>query len=340
MSFWEKIYSRLIFQSGVGFVYRQLFMHPPPIAAGVKLDGQTAIITGSNTGLGLEAARQLLQLNLARLILAIRSEARGNLAAEALRNEFPYAQVEVWILDMEDPESVYEFATRCQALRRLDIAILNAGVQNKDCVISSKTGREQTFQVNYLSTIMLAVLLLPILKAKGRLVGKPARLTVVTSTTAYFANFNHEKAVLPQFDEKYDVTKWYAREKLLQMIFVRRLAALVDSDEVIINTVCPGLVGGTDIWRTLKTSSLFNIILPVYFALFSRSLEEGASTYVHAVAVAGGESHGGFLSEWGLRPFPVVMYSKRGEKLIKKVLSESREMLGAMNIPNALIQCL
>ncbi|KAF5848846.1 hypothetical protein GGP41_009944 [Bipolaris sorokiniana] len=271
MFFWEQIYSRLIFQSGVGFVYRQLFMHPPPIAAGVKLDSQTAIITGSNTGLGLEAARQLLQLDLTRLILAVRSEAKGNLAAEPLRNEFPHARVEVWILDMEDPESISAFATRCQALRRLDIAILNAGVQNKDCVISFKTGREQTFQVNYLSTIMLAVLLLPILKAKGRLAGKPARLTVVTSTTAYFADFDHEKAILPQFDE-------------------------------------------------------------------NRSLEEGASTYVHAVVIAGRESHGGFLSEWGVRPFPVVMYSKRGEKLIKKVLSESRELLGAMNIPNALIQ--
>ncbi|EUC49326.1 hypothetical protein COCMIDRAFT_84928 [Bipolaris oryzae ATCC 44560] len=340
MSFWEQIHSRLIFQSGIGFAYRQLFMHPPPIAAGVKLDGQTAIITGSNTGLGFEAARQFLQLGLTRLILAIRSEAKGSLAAEALRNEFPHARVEVWILDMEDPESISAFATRCQALRRLDIAILNAGVQNKDCVISSKTGKEQTFQVNYLSTIMLAVLLLPILRAKGRTAGKPARLTVVTSTTAYFADFNHEKAILPQFDEKYDVTKWYAREKLLQMIFVRRLAALVDSDEVIINTVCPGLVGGTEIWRTLNTSSLFNLILPAYFALFSRSLEEGASTYVHAVAVAGRESHGGFLSEWGVRPFPVVMYSERGEKLIKKVLSESREILRAVNIPKALIQDL
>ncbi|XP_014555051.1 hypothetical protein COCVIDRAFT_103420 [Bipolaris victoriae FI3] len=337
MSFWEQVYSRLIFQSGVGFVYRQLFMHPPPIAAGVKLDGQAAIITGLNTGLGLEAARQLLQLDLTRLILAIRLEAKGNLAAEALRNEFPYARVEVWILDMEDPESISAFATRCQALCRLDIAILNVGVQNKDRVISPKTGKEQTFQVNYLSTIMLAVLLLPILKAKGGLAGKPARLTVVTSTTAYFADFDHEEAILPQFNEKYHVTKWYAREKLLQMILVRRLAALVDSDKVIINTACPGLVRSTEIWRTLHTSSSFNLILPAYFTLFSRSLQEGASTYVHAVVIADRESHGGFLSDWGVRPFSVVMYSERGEKLIKKVLSESKEILGAINVPKALI---
>jgi len=277
-------------------------MHPPPIAAEVKLEGQTAIITGSNTGLGFEAARQLLQLDLSWLILAVRSQAKGSVAAEALCKEFPLAQIEVWILDLEDPDSVSAFAIKCQTLGRIDMVILNAGVQNKNCIVSVKTGQEQTFQVNYLSTVMLAVLLLPILKAKRGLTGKPARLTLVTSTTAYFAGFDYRKPILPQFNEKYDVTKWYAREKLLQMVFVRRLAALVSCDEVIMNTVCPGLVGNTEIWRTLNTSAMLRHMFSVYFTLFGRSLADGASTYVHAVVVADRESHGGFLSEWGVRP--------------------------------------
>ncbi|KAK8120201.1 hypothetical protein PG999_004321 [Apiospora kogelbergensis] len=296
MSSWDQIHSCLIFQSGIGFVYRQLFMRPPPIAAGVELDGQTAIITGANTGLGFEAARQLLQLNLSRLILAVRSQAKGDVAAEALRREFLEARIEVWILDLEDPGSVSAFAIECQTLGRIDMVILNAGVQNKDCVVSPKTGKEQTFQVNYLSTIMLA------------------------------------------FDEKYDATKWYAREKLLQMIFVRRLAALVSSDQVIINTVCPGLVGETDIWRSLNTSAILRYMLSVYFALFGRGLTEGASTYVHAAVIAGQESHGGFLSEWGVRPYPATMYSKRGESLERKVVSETRERLKSVNIPDAPMQ--
>ncbi|KAK8072971.1 short-chain dehydrogenase/reductase family protein [Apiospora saccharicola] len=269
---------------------------PPPIAAGTTLDGQTAIITGSNTGLGLEAARQLLRLNLSRLILAVRSRAKGDVAAEVLRHEFPHAQIEVWILDMEDPKSVSAFAVKCdQDLGRIDIVILNAGVQNKDAVVSAKTGNEQTFQVNYLSTVMLATLLLPILKAKAGPAGKPARLTVVTSTTAYFADFDHERPILLQFGaDKYDPTKWYAREKLLQMIFVRNLSTLMDPDQVIINTVCPGLVGETEIWRTLNTKIILRYLFSAYFTLFGRSLAEGASTYVHAVVVAGRESHGGF----------------------------------------------
>ncbi|KAK8121766.1 NAD(P)-binding protein [Apiospora sp. TS-2023a] len=340
MSLWDRIQSRLIFQSGIGFVYRQLLMHPPPIAAGTTLDGQTAIITGSNTGLGLEAARQLLRLDLSRLILAVRSRAKGDVAAEVLGHEFPHPQIEVWILDMEDPESVFAFTLKCdQELGRIDTVILNAGVQNKDAVVSAKTGNEQTFQVNYLSTVMLATLLLPILKAKAGPTGKPARLTVVTSTTAYFANFDHRRPILPQFGaDKYDPTKWYAREKLLQMMFVRKLAARTDPDQVIINTVCPGLVGETEIWRTLNTSVVLRYLFSAYFSLFGRSLAEGAGTYVHAVVVAGRESHGGFLSEWGVRPFPVLMYSEYGKNLDKKVSDETREVLESLNVAHAIMQ--
>lgn len=302
MSLWIRLKSHLIFLSGFGFIYRQLLMRSPQIPTGKTLEGQTAIITGSNTGLGFEAGRQLLHLNLSKLILAVRSQTKGNAAAEVLRNEFPHAQVEVWILDMEDYESITSFSKKCQTLGRIDVVILNAGVQNKDFHISVKTGKEQTYQVNYLSTVMLSVLLLPILKAKGGLSGKPARLSVVTSTTAYFAHLDQKKPILSKFNAKYDVTKWYSREKLLQMVFTRRLAKLCSPDDVIINTVCPGLVGNTEIWRSLNTSAFLRRAFALYFALFGRSLHEGASTYVHAVVLAGKESHGVFLSDWGVRP--------------------------------------
>lgn len=302
MSLWTRLKSHLIFLSGAGFIYRQLFMHSPQVPTETSLVGQTAIITGSNTGLGLEAGRQLLHLNLSRLILAVRSRTKGDVAAKVLSHEFPHTKVEVWILDMEDYESVAAFCKKCETLGRIDIAILNAGIQNKDHRISVKTGKEQTFQVNYLSTIMLAVLLLPILKAKEGFLGKPARLSVVTSTTAYFADFDHKKPIISQFEADYDVRKWYSREKLLQMMFIRRLAGLFSPDDVIINTVCPGLVGNTEIWRSLNTIAVLKRFLSLYFMLFGRSLQEGASTYVHAVVLAGRESHGSFLSDWGVRP--------------------------------------
>jgi hypothetical protein len=61
-----------------------------------NLSERTAIITGSNVGLGYEAAQQLLHLKLSQLIIAVRSPARGETAAAKLRQLHPKANIEVW----------------------------------------------------------------------------------------------------------------------------------------------------------------------------------------------------------------------------------------------------
>lgn len=64
--------------SQLNFLYRQLFVTVPQISASsVNLQGKTAIVTGSNSGLGLQCARQLLTLGISKLILAVRSETKG-----------------------------------------------------------------------------------------------------------------------------------------------------------------------------------------------------------------------------------------------------------------------
>ncbi|KAL7922558.1 hypothetical protein ACQKWADRAFT_326772 [Trichoderma austrokoningii] len=91
--------------------------------------GKCAIITGSNTGLGFESARQLLALGLPHLIMAVRSLEKGNEAAKRLRDENPAAKIDVWKLDMESYDSIQAFVNKCdKELERLDIAILNAGL--------------------------------------------------------------------------------------------------------------------------------------------------------------------------------------------------------------------
>nr|POE47212.1 short chain dehydrogenase sol3 [Quercus suber] len=93
------------------------------------LEGKTAVITGANSGLGFEAAKQLLALGLSRLIIAVRSVEKGESAASSLRNASPAARVDVWLLDMRSYDSIRAFANRCDTeLSRLDYTILNAGV--------------------------------------------------------------------------------------------------------------------------------------------------------------------------------------------------------------------
>ena len=73
----------------LAWLHRQLFVKPPAPPTSVRLTNKAAIITGSNVGLGFECSRQLLKMDLSHLVLAVRSESKGNGAASHLQSEFP-----------------------------------------------------------------------------------------------------------------------------------------------------------------------------------------------------------------------------------------------------------
>lgn len=133
--------------SFLGFLYRQLTFKPKPLAATVKLDGKTVLITGANAGLGLEAAKELAAHGVKRLIITARDAAKGQAAKDQILSTQPEVEVEVWPLDYESFESIEEFGKRIADIDRLDIAILNAGVKFTDRVLS-KTGHEAHIQVS------------------------------------------------------------------------------------------------------------------------------------------------------------------------------------------------
>lgn len=313
----------LKWESGIlAFFYRQLLVGRPKSlpTSGTHLKDQTAIVTGSNVGLGLEASRQFLQLGLHQLILAVRSQEKGDAAATGLRDEFPAADIKVWILDMESYDSIVAFAKRCeQELQRIDIAILNAGLMMSNFQASKFTGHEVVFQVNFLSTALLAIFLLPILKAKreplrstaeGKLGPAPARLSIITSDTHYWSTLNTEYPqmlkrgpILPQFDhpEGYSMMLGYQRSKVLVTMFVEELAERVDHHDVIINSVGPGLTKGTSILR--DTVGLFlRAVHAIVGATVPRTVEIGASTYIDGTVWKDKESHGSYLAEWTYKP--------------------------------------
>ena len=79
-------------------------MGPPP--SPVSLAHRTALITGSNQGIGLACARLFSKLALSRLIMAVRSVDKGEAAAAPLRKAYPNTKIEVWALDMLSYDSV------------------------------------------------------------------------------------------------------------------------------------------------------------------------------------------------------------------------------------------
>jgi len=272
--------------------------------AGTDLSDKAIIVTGSNSGLGLECASQLLSFKLSHLIMAVRSLAKGEKAAADLRQQYPNAVISVWQLDMGSYDSIRAFAARADnELFCLDIAILNAGVGFGGFKIVPATGHEETFQVNYLSTMLLTILLLPVLKKKSP-TGSPGRLTIATAMLSIHAKFDNKNEVplLPSFDDKkyFDVRDIYSTSKLLGQMFVWKLTDLVSADDVVVNLVEPGFIKGTNLHR--DASAAGQVLMGVFKAATARPVKVGASTYLDASILKGKESHGCILMNWEIAP--------------------------------------
>ena len=140
----------------------------PTLETFASLKGKVAIVTGANSGLGFESARQLLTLGLSRLVIAVRSIEKGKSAALELSRVNSAAKLDVWALDMQSYDSIQTFVRKCDTeLSSIDYTILNAGVAMTKFSTTTSTGHETVIQINHISTILLTILLLPILKAKS-----------------------------------------------------------------------------------------------------------------------------------------------------------------------------
>lgn len=271
-----------------------------------SLHGRTAIITGPNSGLGFESAKQMLQAGLSKLVMGVRSVAKGEAAATQLRTVNSRAEILVWILDMEDYDSVQGVAGRCSSdLQRIDFVILNAGLGAKDFKLS-KTGHEMSIQVNFLSTVLLCILLLPISQAR-RPIDRIPHMTLVSSATTRNVKFvnRDQRPLLPSFDDT-KATPWntpdrYAVSKLLVQLVVERIAEqYVDAKDIVINLVEPGWIRGTGLNRDLNPP--LRQILGGILRVVGRPVDQGAATYLDAVASQDERSHGSYIMN--CRPAP------------------------------------
>ncbi|KAL9594848.1 MAG: hypothetical protein Q9179_005217 [Wetmoreana sp. 5 TL-2023] len=317
------------------FLYRQFFITPTATLPGqYDLQGQVGIVTGSNIGLGLEASRQLLSLRISRLILAVRDVAKGENAHRELAHAAPWAIIEVWHLNMSSYGSVQEFARRCSALPKLDFAVLNAGVLKVKMEINQDTGREEVLQVNYLSTTLLAILLLPILAGKRTSKAKPGKLTIVGSETAEWAQFREKDCnpILAAFNDPryFDLQDRYYTTKLLQEFFLVRLCRTVASSQVVVNVVNPGFCYGSGL-HTEVTGAL-GVIFGLYKRMIGRSTAVGARTLVNAAVVQGPQSHGKYLSDCSVAPLAPIVEREGGKALEEKLWSE---MLAELSFADA-----
>ena len=173
------------------FLYTQLIVKLPYPTH--SLSGQTIIVTGSNTGLGLEAARHFTRIGAAKVILAVRTVSKGETAKESIESSTNRkGVVEVWQLDLSSYESVKDFAKKVQKLDRLDALVENAGIATGK--YSRSEDNESTITTNVVSTFLLALLLLPKLRESGQRFNITPHLTIVSSEVHAWSPFTERNS--------------------------------------------------------------------------------------------------------------------------------------------------
>lgn len=255
---------RLILPGMLGFTslgYRWHKRSWKPLA--VSLRGQTAIVTGATSGLGLAAARQLAELG-ARVVLVGRNREK----TEASRNDIITAtgndSITVEIADLGLLAQVRQLAERLlQNEPRIQILVNNAGVLLAPRTTNAE-GNEMTLATNLLAPFLLTNLLIPRLKESA-----PARIVNVSSGGMYTSGVDVDD--LQYKKGSYDGSRAYARTKRALVILTELWAKQLKDSGVVVHAMHPGWADTPGV----ETS------LPTFYRItrrFLRTPEEGADT--------------------------------------------------------------
>lgn len=164
--------------SAINLLRSQLLVEVP--IPNKTFTGQTIVVTGSNTGIGLEVARHLVRLDASKVILAVRSVSKGEAAAAAIEDSTGRKGVtEVWELDLSSYKSVVNFGKRLGGLDRLDVLVNNAGVMMYNFVRAEQD--DILITINVVNTLLLSLLALPKLRDTSLQFDKETVLTFTGS---------------------------------------------------------------------------------------------------------------------------------------------------------------
>lgn len=296
--------------------------------------GKTYIVTGANAGLGYEAAKHLVRLEAAKVIIGVRNAEAGNTAKSTIEAELNRKDViEVWDFDLDSYDSVKAFAQKVKGLERVDALVLNAGALIR--AWDMKEGNESNVTVNFMSNFLLAVSVLPHLQAIAKKYDIKPHVVVVGSVGGLFVGEQAKRfSETGLLDDLNDEEKWrrdmperYGMSKFLEHMATRELAALVPVSKsgVVMNVVDPGLcktalTRNVPFFERLKSS--------LAKALMGRTPEMGSRTLIHGIA-ATEESHGKYLTACEIREdhLPEWMTDESGKMLQKQIWTELAERL-------------
>ncbi|XP_059187980.1 dehydrogenase/reductase SDR family member 13-like [Centropristis striata] len=249
-------------------------------SSSVRLEGKTAIVTGSNTGIGKATALGLAKRG-ARVILACRNKDKAEAAAFDIRRETGNNQVVFMQLDLASFKSVRRFAeTFLKTEPRLDILINNAGVLGPG---RTEDGFGMAFGVNHLGHFLLTNLLLERLQQCGS-----SRVVTVSGLLHRFGSIDFP-LLASKKDLVSDQSTWhnfqaYCNSKLCNVLFTRELANRLEGSSVTCYSLHPGVIS-TELCRSM--SLWLQLLLMPVAKLFFLDPEAGSHTTLYCALQEG-----------------------------------------------------
>ncbi|CAH0395593.1 unnamed protein product [Bemisia tabaci] len=300
-----------------------------------RIDGTTAVVTGSSSGIGRVTAKELYKAG-ARVIMAcIEESSAAERVAEGIRKEVeashPQLKVGALIvkkLDLSSLESIRKFADDLnESEEKINILINNAGILTRERRVT-KDGFELTYVTNYLGHFYLTCLLLP--KMLG---STPARIVNVASIAHASGRMHWDDLTL---EKNFSMFGAYAQSKLAVVLITRELASRLEGMFNVLGTgvktysLHPGILPTTNISNQIKESSrswryVLNF-LSIFMIPLSKTQEQGAATTLFCALDASVAEESGFYYKDCARE--EMALQARSERDAKKLWDESLKMVG------------
>ena len=257
--------------------------------------GKLIVVTGANSGTGKEATRRLAAAG-ARVVMAVRTVAKGEQARDEILARQPGAQLEVRRIDLADLGTVKEFADGLIADRTpVDVLINNAGVMAPPTRMTTADGFELQFGSNFLGPFALTVRLLPLV-----LDAAAPRVVTMSSGVASYGRIRFDD---PQWQRGYRPNLAYAQSKLADLMMTLHLADLATrwGWKLMSNGAHPGFTrtnlqtAGASLGRDTPKRTPFNS----FSVLPSQQVEQGTEPLLYA-ATSADAVNGGYYgpSRW------------------------------------------
>ena len=219
------------------------------------MKNKTLLITGANSGLGLECIKTVIRANEGwRIIIASRNIKKSEAVIQSIKAEYPDQQITVMYLDLGSLESARSFVNEFPKDNHepIDALICNSGIIDRVANKVSNDGYDMTFAVNHLGHFLLTNLLIDHLSERAKIVVVSSNMHNSTIREGKMAAAEYISAeLLSSPNNKLDGFTRYSTSKLCNLLFayelVRKLAE--KSLQITVNSFDPGFSPGTGLMQ-------------------------------------------------------------------------------------------